>query len=108
MKKKKRKVIPLSWFEKNRRADDKPVELYKPQNPLYADWKSQQEKYPSVINTKPIASEMPTRYEGEMAEREAKAREEIERKKKRVSITYNKGAYQYLGDDYDTTTIGRK
>jgi len=33
--------------------------------------------------------------------------EEIERKKKRVAIAYNKGSYQYITDNDDTTAIGK-
>jgi hypothetical protein len=48
------------------------------------------------------------RYSDEMLERELKAQEEIERKKKRVSIAYNKGAYQYITDGTDPKDIGKK
>lgn len=41
-------------------------------------------------------------------EREREAQVEIARKKKRVAPLYNKGGYQYLGDDVDPTTIGKK
>jgi hypothetical protein len=44
----------------------------------------------------------------EMQRREASAREEIERKKKRVAVTVNKGAYQYITDGMDPKTFGRK
>lgn len=46
--------------------------------------------------------------EGEMLERELVAQAEAKRKSKRVAPLYNKGAYQYLTDDTDPTTIGRK
>lgn len=42
------------------------------------------------------------------AEREAAAREEKERKKKRLAPLYNKGPVQYMTDDTDYTTVGRK
>jgi len=48
------------------------------------------------------------RYEGELLERELEALKEIEKKKKRVAIAYNKGAYQYITDDCDPKTIGKK
>lgn len=41
-------------------------------------------------------------------ERERIAQEEIEKKKKRIAPLYNKGGYQYLTDDTDLTTVGRK
>lgn len=48
------------------------------------------------------------RYEGEMLEREQEALKEIEKKKKRVGILCNKSAYQYITDETDLTTLGKK
>ena len=45
-----------------------------------------------------VAPKAPIKYEGELAEREAAAQREIERKKKMVAPLYNKGGYQYVGD----------
>ncbi len=47
-------------------------------------------------------------YTGEMAEREARAQEETARKRLRVAPLYNKGGLQYISDDMDPTTLGRK
>lgn len=57
-----------------------------------------------------VEPKMPIKYEGEMAEREALAQEEIERKKKMVAPLYNKGGYQYVGDAPPEIikTLGRK
>lgn len=55
-------------------------------------------------STKPL----PVRYVGEMAEREAAAQKEIAQKKKRVAIMVNKSVYQYISDDADPKTFGRK
>lgn len=44
----------------------------------------------------------------EMLAREAVAQEEIKRKRKRVAPAYNKGGYQYITDDTDPKTLGRK
>lgn len=33
---------------------------------------------------------------------------EIERKKKRIAILFNKGAYQYITDDNNSLTLGKK
>lgn len=41
-------------------------------------------------------------------EREKAAQEEIERKKLRVAPLFNKGGYQYISDDMDPTTFGKK
>ena len=51
---------------------------------------------------------LPVRYVGEMAEREAAAQKEIAQKKKRVAVLYNKGGLQYISDDADPKTFGRK
>ena len=61
----------------------------------------------SNIHDNPTVAKPKTRYDGELLERELLAQQEIERKKKRVGITFNKGAYQYLGDDIDPTTLGK-
>lgn len=42
------------------------------------------------------------------AARERIAQEEIEKKKKRIAPLYNKGGLQYITDDTDLTTVGRK
>lgn len=42
------------------------------------------------------------------AQREAVAQKEIEKKKKRVAPLFNKGGLQYISDDTDLTTLGRK
>lgn len=52
-----------------------------------------------------------TRYEGEMAQREAVAQTEIERKKTMVAPLYNKAGYEYIGGVTDPTilkNLGRK
>lgn len=59
-------------------------------------------KYPSLV-TPYDKSKDPLfmtngKYEGEMAEREAKAQAEIERKKTMVAPLFNKGGLQYIGD----------
>lgn len=43
-----------------------------------------------------------------MMARELKAQEEIKRKKQRVAPLFNKGGLQYITDDMDLTTLGRK
>lgn len=56
----------------------------------------------------PIGAPQPRlKYTGKMAEREAKAQLEIEKKKKKVAIPYNKGGYQYI-DGYDPKDLGKK
>jgi len=51
------------------------------------------------------------RYQGEMADREAAARVEIERKKTMVAPLHNKAGYEYIGGITDPTilkNLGRK
>ncbi|QXV77276.1 hypothetical protein bas31_0070 [Escherichia phage DaisyDussoix] len=43
----------------------------------------------------------------ELAERERKAQEEIERKKLCTAPAYNKGAYQYVSDAEQAKMVGR-
>lgn len=60
------------------------------------------------VRTDPPKPEKRLHYEGEMAEREAAAQKEIERKKLRVAPYCNKGGYMYITDETDTSEIGRK
>lgn len=48
------------------------------------------------------------RLQGDMLEREKVAQQETERKKQRVAPLYNKGPIQFITDDTDLTTLGRK
>lgn len=51
------------------------------------------------------------RYDGEMADREAAAQIEVERKKTMVAPLYNKAGYEYIGGITDATilkNLGRK
>ena len=51
---------------------------------------------------------IPTKYDGEMAIREAVAQEEIARKAKCVAHLYSKGAYQYVATEEQAKWVGRK
>lgn len=44
----------------------------------------------------------------EMAEREAIAQEEIAFKRTKIAPHYSKGPYQYISDDIDLKTLGKK
>lgn len=68
-------------------------------------------KYPSVgIDTPPAVQKQKVRVilSPELQERERIAQQEIERKKLRVAPHYSKGAYQYITDGTDLTTLGKK
>lgn len=62
---------------------------------------------PKQAEAREIIHDEPFKMEG-WEEREAQAQVEIEKKKKRVAPLYNKGGYQYVTDETDTTTLGRK
>jgi len=51
---------------------------------------------------------IPKKLDAKMQAREDAAQEEIARKKKRVAPLFNKGGLQYISDEMDLTTLGRK
>jgi hypothetical protein len=68
-------------------------------------------KYPSVHSQGYVqlgVSISKPRLSPEMQEREAKALVEVERKKKRLAIPYNKGPYMLLTPESDIATLGKK
>lgn len=76
-------------------------------NATYQAYLKQKDSIKS-IDIDPIAkSQEQLRYEGELAEREALAQQEIERKKMRTAPAYSKGAYQYISE-LDLPYLGRK
>ncbi|QYW02659.1 hypothetical protein CPT_Marzo_121 [Stenotrophomonas phage Marzo] len=87
----------------------KPDKSFKPltTSPPRPIRQSDQYKSAAMPAAKPV---LPVRYEGEMAEREAAAQREIERKKTMVAPMYSKGGYQYVGDvpPEIVKTLGRK
>lgn len=74
---------------------------------LYCYPQSSHQQYPSAELT-PMKLVAPKKLSPEMQAREIAAQEEIERKKKRVAPLWNKGGLQYITDDTDITTLGRK
>jgi hypothetical protein len=76
-------------------------------NSTYQAYVKQRDSIKS-IDIDPIAqNQEQLRYEGELAEREAAAQVEIERKKMRTAPAYSKGAYQYISE-LDLPYLGRK
>ena len=63
---------------------------------------------PSLKILPPIEVASKPRYEGEMAERERKAQEEIAHKRTCVAPLYNKGGLQFITPETDPKTLGRK
>lgn len=97
----------MTLFGKKTKIGKKGIELkQQSQQDVIRSCRNNGKEYASAPLTAPVMY-VPVVYEGEMKEREQKAQVESERKKKRVAITCNKGAYQYIGDDVDPTTIGR-
>lgn len=89
-----------SYPRENSKAGPSIVELYSyPQ--------SSHQQYPSAPMT-PMKLDAPKKLSPDMQERENAAQEEIERKKKRVAPLWNKGGLQYITDDTDIITLGRK
>ena len=62
---------------------------------------------PARASDNKISHDEILQYDG-WQEREAEAQIEIEKKKKRVAPLFNKGGYQYVTDETDPTTLGRK
>ena len=91
-KKPKQQFVPLKWKA--------PVQF----GPSLSGYKSKLDDY---LQTAPKMVE-PIRYEGELAEREAAAREHAERLKKCVAPAYNKGAYTLITSEEQAKWIGRK
>jgi hypothetical protein len=63
------------------------------------------------VEVKKVVMSDPVEYEGEMAEREAAANKESERRKTMVAPLYNKAGYEYIGGITDPTilrNLGRK
>ena len=78
-----------------------------PSNPLYEQHQATRIKYRSVEEDAAHVPKDQIRYEGELAEREKLAQEEIERKKLQTAPAYSKGAYQYISE-MDLPYLGRK
>ena len=107
-KPKKRKKIKGEVAKKYKPAfvERKPAEVTKYRAAGTEQYKSLIDTYlathePEYTNKAPV-------YEGELAEREAAARLELERKKKQVAPLFNKGAYQLITDESQLKDIGRK
>jgi hypothetical protein len=65
---------------------------------------------PSKADTTFVAGSrsIPTYTDPELIARERLAMEEIEKKKRRTTVLYNKGGYQYITDGMDPKTFGKK
>lgn len=74
----------------------------------YEQWKKDRAKYPSVVMQIKQSQKFASELSPEMQERERKAQEIKEIRKKRVAPLYNKGGYQYLTDETDPKDLGRK
>lgn len=78
----------------------KPKAVWRPDTPVIKSKRKGVE--PVRKHTKTV------KYEGEMAQRESAAQEEVEAKKKRIAPMYNKGAYMLITEDTDLTTLGKR
>lgn len=64
--------------------------------------------YPSLVSMVPTSQRERQALSPEMELREQRAQAEIKQKQKRVAVLYNKGAYQYISDEMDPATFGKK
>lgn len=64
--------------------------------------------YPSLVSMVPTIQQERQALTPEMELREQRAQAEIKQKQKRVAVLYNKGAYQYISDEMDPATFGKK
>ena len=71
-------------------------------------YRRQTERPPSLTLIDTSIKAQPIELSPEMQERERRAQAEIKQKQKRVAVLYNKGAYQYISDEMDPKTFGRK
>lgn len=83
----------------NKYGKAKPSKKVVQLSPEIPSWATELKKFKSVETNSPINNDAPIVYEGELAEREVKARQELERKKQFVAVAYNKGGYVYLGEN---------
>ena len=63
---------------------------------------------PSLTLNEPIKPSEKPRLSPEMQLREVLAQEEIKKKRSRVAVLFNKGGLQYISDEMDPKTFGRK
>jgi hypothetical protein len=91
-----------------RNPDGKAVRKKAKDNDLSVAYRSDVSPYKSLAGT---VLDKPDTFAFEVDDfemREKLAQVEIERKKKRIAPLYNKGGLQYITDDMDLTTLGRK
>lgn len=91
-----------------RNPDGKAVRKKAKDNDLSVTYRSDVSPHKSLAGT---VRDVPDVFAFEVDDheaREALAQQEIARKKKRIAPLYNKGGLQYITDDMDLTTLGRK
>lgn len=96
----------MSVFRPDRRRPVRTTGAIQNPQPYRSD--SDQPSVPSYSGRACYIPEPYPRYEGELADREAAAQEQLAIKRMRVAPLYNKGNYQYVDADINLKDIGRK
>lgn len=90
-----------------RHADGGRVKAKKPERDLAVTYRHDESPYQSLTTTSGHEEDSIFFEEGHV-EREAIAQQEIAKKKKRVGVLVNKSGYQYISEETDLTTLGKK
>lgn len=83
------------------------IKAKKPDKDLNISYRQDESPYKSLTDV-PENTQDSIFFEEGFEEREAAAQVEIARKKKRVGVLVNKGGLQYITDETDLTTLGKK
>jgi hypothetical protein len=83
------------------------IKAKKPEKDLNVNYRHDESPYKSLTTTPTFEPEAIFFEEG-YEERERIAQEEIAKKKKRVGVLVNKSGYQYISEETDLTTLGKK
>lgn len=100
-KKKRKSKKKVETFDKPKQKEWKDLKSgWNGPAPYRPETKRYESKIDEFLATVPPATVCnKPKYEGELAEREEKARKELERKKKFVALTTNKGTYEFIGEN---------
>jgi hypothetical protein len=65
-------------------------------------------RYPSVVSVRPITYKQSIMDPAVLAKESTEIQESIREKSTRIAPAFNKGAVQYITDECDPSTLGRK
>lgn len=90
------------------RSDAGKVKAKRKERDLVVSYKTVDAQHESIGAPVRAEDEDSIFFEEGFEEREAAAQQEIARKKKRVGVLVNKSGYQYISEETDLTTLGKK